>query len=100
MSHRKHDTCQMHDKSSGMIRERSRDRFVEEKKEMEHELSHHKEAISKLLNDRYTVLGVAKYRGQHVVKFQHPTSHRVEKLTFNFEPNYNALENMWQREEH
>lgn len=100
MSHRKHDTCHMHDKSRGMVRETSRERFTEEKKEMEHELSHHRESVTKLMNDHYTVLGIAEYRGQHVVKFQHPDTNRMEKLTFHYETNYNALQNMWKAEEH
>lgn len=98
MNHRKHDTCQMHDKSRGMIREKSRDRFMEERKEMEHELSHHRDAITKLINDRYTVTGTTEYRGQFVVKFQHPESHKMEKLTFHYEPNFKELETLWNEE--
>jgi len=100
MSHRKHDTCHMHDKSRGMLRERSKDRFMEEKKEMEHELSHHREVIRKLMNDRYTVTGTSRYRGQFVVKFQHPETHKMERITFHYEPNYNQLEELWQTEHH
>jgi hypothetical protein len=99
MSHRKHDTSHMHDRSRGMVKETSRDRFMEERKEMEHELSHHREAIHKLMNDRYAVTGTSLYRGQYVVKFQHPESHKMEKLTFHYEPNFKELEQLWQTEQ-
>ncbi len=95
MGTRKHDTCQMHDKSRGMVREKSRTRFMEEKKEMEHELTHHREQVVKLLNDDFAHFQTSRYRGQYVVKFQHPDNKRIEKLTFHFEPNYKQLEELW-----
>jgi len=95
MSTRKHDNSRMHDKSRGMLRESARERFMGERKEMEHELSHHKTEIVKLLNDEYTYLETTRYRGQYVVKFQHPDTHRMQKLTFHYEPNLKQLENMW-----
>lgn len=95
MSHRKHDTSRMHDRSRGMVKETSRDRFMEERKEIAHELSHHKDAIHKLMNNHYTVVGTSLYRGQYVVKFQHPTSHKMTKLTFHYEPNFKELEQLW-----
>ena len=95
MSTRKHDNSRMHDKSRGMIRESARERFMGERKEMEHELSHHKTEIVKLLNDEYTYLETTRYRGQYVVKFQHPDTHRMQKLTFLYENNLKQLENMW-----
>ena len=96
MSQKNHDTCHMHDKSRGMIKETSRDKFLDEKKEMEHELSHNKETVTKLLNEHYTYKTTSRTRGQYVVKFQHPESHKMERLNFNFEPNLKTLENMWQ----
>jgi len=99
MSTRKHDTCHMHDKSSGMVREKARERFMGEQKEMEHELSHHRETITKLMNDDYAFISTSKHRSQYVVKFQHPDSHKMQKLTFQFEPNLKQLENMWRATE-
>lgn len=99
MSTRKHDNSRMHDRSSGMVRESARERFMGERKEMEHELSHHKTEIVKLLNDEYTYLETTRYRGQYVVKFQHPDTHRMQKLTFHYEPNLKQLESMWNENE-
>lgn len=92
MSRIRHDNRQMHDKSRGMIRERSRDRFMEEKKDMEHELAHHRESIIKLMNEHYDVIDTRRQRGNYIVKFQHPDSHRMERLVFHYEPNYRELE--------
>lgn len=100
MSTHKHDTRHMHDRSSGMVREKARERYMEERKEMEHELSHHKSEVVKLLNDDYAYKETTHYRGQYVVKFQHPDTHRMEKLTFHYEPNLKELESMWTQEEH
>jgi len=100
MSHRKHDTCKMHDKGRAMVKETSRDRFMEEQKEMTHELSHHKSELTKLMNDNYTYSSSSRYRGQYVVKFQHPTTHTTKKLTFYYEPNYKELEQLWKNPHH
>jgi len=98
MSNRKHDTCHMHDKGKSTLRESSKERFMDEKKEMEHELSHNKEVITKLLNEHYTYKTTSKHRGHYVVKFQHPSTHKMEKLNFLFEPNLRTLESIWQEE--
>lgn len=96
MSHKNHNTCKMHDKSRGMINERSRDRFIHEKKDLEHELTHHKTEIQKLLNEHYTYHSTQRRRNGYVVKFQDPTDHHMEKLTFQFETNLKTLEKMWE----
>jgi hypothetical protein len=90
----------MHDKSRGMVKESSRDRFMEEQKEMAHELSHHKNELTKLMNDDYSFTSSSRYRGQYVVKFQHPTTHNTKKLTFHYEPNFKELEQLWLSREH
>lgn len=95
MSHKNHDTCRMHDRSRGMIKETSRDRFMDEKKEMEHELSQNKDTLLKLLNEHYTYKTTSKHRGQFVVKFQHPDTHKMQRINFHFEPNLKTLENLW-----
>jgi len=95
MSQKNHDTCRMHDKSRGMIKETSRKNFLDEKKEMEHELSHNKEVLSKLLNEHYTYKTTSRHRGHYVVKFQHPETHRMERLNFYYEPNLKSLEKQW-----
>jgi len=100
MSHRKHDSARMHDKSRGMVKESSRERFMEEQREMAHELAHHKDAITKLMNDRYVATSTARYRNQYVVKFQHPDTHKMEKLTFHYEANYTELEQLWHNVHH
>lgn len=100
MSTRKHDTSHMHDRSRGMVREKSRARYMEEKKEMEHELSNHREEITKLLNEDFRHFETSRYRGQYVVKFQHPDTKRIQKLTFHFEPNFSELEPMWTDSQH
>jgi hypothetical protein len=86
----------MHDKSRGMVKETSRDKFLGEKKEMEHELSENRITINKLLNERFTYHSTQRRRGGYVVKFQNPSTHTMEKLTFHYENNLKALENLWE----
>lgn len=88
----------MHDKGKATLRESSKERFADEKKEMEHELSKNRTVLTKLLNEHYTYKTTSKQRGQFIVKFQHPTTHKMEKLNFQFEPNLKSLENRWQKE--
>ena len=95
MSQKKHDTCRMHDKGRAMIKESSRTRYLDEKKEMEHELSSNKDTLTKLINEHYMYKTTSRHRGQYVVKFQHPTTHRMERINFHYEPNFKALEGIW-----
>lgn len=95
MSQKNHNTCKMHDKSRGMVKEASRDRFMEEKKEMEHELAHNKTMVTKLMNENFIYESTSKRRGGYVVKFQNPETHKLEKLTFQYEPNLKSLETEW-----
>lgn len=95
MSTRNHDTSRMHDRSRGMVRERARERFMEERKEMEHELNHHRDAIRKLLNEDFHYMSTSRYRRQYVVKFQHPDTHKMERVIFHYEPNLKELERLW-----
>ncbi|MBN2898853.1 MAG: hypothetical protein JXO44_08765 [Clostridia bacterium] len=100
MSHRKHDAGKMHDKSRGMVKETSRERFMEEQREMAHELSHHRSEIEKLINDDYIATATSRSRNQYIVKFQHPTTHRMEKVTFHYEANFVELEPLWHNMQH
>ena len=99
MSTKKHDNRHMHDKGRSMIRESSRERFMEEKKDMEHEEAHNREEVMKLLNEGYTYRETSAYRGQFTVKFQHPDTHKMQKLTFHYEPNLNAVSPLWEEEQ-
>ena len=95
MSHKNHNTCKMHDKSRNTIRETTKDRFMTEKKDMEHEYTHNKTQVAKLLNDNFKYESTSKRRGGYVVKFQNPETHKLEKLTFEFESNLKHLEDTW-----
>jgi len=95
MSHKNHDMCKMHDRGKATIKETSRKNFLNEQKEMQHELSQNKENLSKLLNDHFCYKTTSRNRGQYIVKFQHPDTHRMEKLCFDYENNLKALEHIW-----
>jgi len=88
----------VHDKSRGTIKSSSRDHFLSEKKEHEHELSKAKETILKLQNEGY------RYREQieehNTVSVLFVNSDQQEKrLEFKFPDNVNQLKelmiNIW-----
>lgn len=92
----KHDTRKMHDKAKGMIKESSKIRFMEEVKEREHELEHHRTQIHKLMNEHYEYLSTERRKTGYMVRFQNPDTHKLEKITFQYETNLKALENEWE----
>lgn len=95
MSQKNHNTCKMHDKSRGMVKETSRSRFIEEKKDMEHELTEGKLLVKKLMNDHFTYHSTQRRRGGYIVKFQDPQDHHFEKLNIHYETNLKTLETLW-----
>ena len=96
MSQKNHNTCKMHDRSRGMVKETARTRFLGEKKNMEHELTENRTTISKLLNDKYDYHSTQRRRGGYVVKFQNHEDHTLKKLTFHYETNLRELETLWE----
>lgn len=94
----KHDTRKMHDKARGMVKETSRIRFMEEQKDREHELTHHRTEIHKLLNEHYQYLTTERRKNGYMVKFQNPETHKMQKLMFQFETNLRELEEEWNAE--
>lgn len=88
----------MHDKSRGMVKETQRTRFIEEKKEMEHELTECKLMIKKFMNDHYVYHSTQKRHGGYLVKFQDPADHHLEKLNIQYESNLKTLETLWHPE--
>lgn len=95
MSHKNHNTCKMHDKGRNTFREASKERFMNEKKTMEHEFSQNKTLVTKLLNENFEYESTSKRRGGYVVKFQNPKTHELEKIKFEFESNLKHLEEEW-----
>lgn len=95
MSQKNHDTCRMHDKSRGTLRETSKDRFAEEKKEMADELYQNKKNLTRLLNEHFMYHSTQQRRDAYVVKFQNPKDHQMEKLIFHYESNLKTLEDKW-----
>lgn len=96
MSQKNHDMKKMHDKSRGMVKEQARARFMEEQKDKQHELNHHKTEIHKLMNEHFQYQSTSRRKNGYVVKFQNPDTHKTEKITFHYETNLKELENEWQ----
>lgn len=80
----------VHDKSRGTIKDTSRDHFLAEKKEQEHELADAKTQIQKLLNDGFHYKKMDDRTKQIVVRFVNPKD-EVREITFNFPVNFHHL---------
>jgi hypothetical protein len=89
----------VHDKSRGMFREASRQRYNLEKKDKEHEFSHHKEVIEKLLNERYEWIEDLHEGDHYLVRLHQNSSKDTVEVPFYYETNYTELKGIWQTEE-
>ena len=83
----------MHDKARGMLREKSKDRYLHEKKEMEHELQQNRETIEKALNENYHFVKETTSHHSKVVHFT--DDNKVIKVRFDYEDNFVKLHELW-----
>lgn len=83
----------VHDKSRGTIKSGSRDHFLNEKKELEHELSHAREQISKFNNDGYYFDSQEELHNSVRVTFKNGLDEE-KHLDFAFPDNVNALKDI------
>ncbi|HAS72588.1 MAG TPA: hypothetical protein DCS67_00415 [Clostridiales bacterium UBA8960] len=83
----------VHDKSRGTIRSSSREHFLNEKKEMEHELAHAKEQIFKFNNDGYFYDSQEEMEKFIRVTFKNELNEE-KVLKFAFPANINALKDI------
>lgn len=80
----------VHDKSRGTIKNTSRDHFLAEKKEQEHELANAKTQIQKLLNDGFHYKQIDDRAKVIIVTFINPKNEE-RLLTFNYPINVDHL---------
>ncbi len=85
----------VHNKARGMVKESSRERFMHEQKEIEHEFNENKTTIMKLMNDRFTYYDTRKQKNDWVIRFQNPDDKSMRKVTCHFEANYEHLKPLW-----
>ncbi len=89
----------IHDKTRGMIKETSRDRFYSETKEMEHEFQGNKTTLEKALHENYRF---EKETLSHHVSVIHLVNDQKKhiKVRFEFEENLNKLRPMFNSDHH
>jgi len=88
----------VHDKARGMFKEASRQRYNLEKKDKEHELTHHKDVITKLLNEKYTWVEDIHESDHYIVRMFKEQTHDAVEVPFYYETNYVELKSLWQEE--
>lgn len=85
----------VHSKTGETLREKSKERYLNEKKQFEHELSHNKELIAKALNDGYRYTKTEDDHFCQVVYLKNDNQ-KTKKITFDFPENYNELKSLWE----
>lgn len=84
-----------HDRSRGMIGERSRDHFMAEQREKKHELETNRELIRKALNDGYEYDNSTRLNEGYAVRFLNRQTGDARIFKFQYEANYVRLESFW-----
>lgn len=95
MSRQNHNMCKIHDRGKSTLKASSKKRYFLEKKEMDHEFSHHENQVQKLLNENFQHLSTVRRKEGYLVRFEHPNTHEHEQLLFQFESNLKHLEDSW-----
>ena len=85
-----------HDKARGMVKETAKDRFLNEKKQLEHEYHENKEIIEKLMNEKYDYFGTKEMHSMYYVSFKNSANGDIQELLFQFHDNYSKLKDMWE----
>lgn len=99
MMNRQGGSNHRHDKGRGMIRERAREQFVREHKEMDHEMIRNRDMVMKLINDGFEYLETERSDNRFDVAFINHRTHQTRHCYFDFEANYTAMMDLW-RERH
>lgn len=85
----------VHDRSRGMVGERSRNHFMTEQREKKHELESNRQAIRKALNEGFEYDGTSRLDGGYDVRFINRRSGETQNFRFEYEANYTRLESFW-----
>lgn len=85
----------VHSKSRETIREKSKDRYLTEKKQYEHELSRNRETIAKAMNDGYHYTKTETDHFSQIVYMKNDNQ-KTKKIIFDFPENYNELRSLWE----
>ncbi len=86
----------VHDKSNATIRSGSRDNFLSEKKEHEHELASAKEKITKFRNDGYRFKAKEVIQGNIRVVFANERNEE-KQIEFLFPDNFDILKEYFEK---
>lgn len=85
----------VHDRSRGMVGQRSRDHFMMEQRDKKHELESNRDAIRKALNNGFEYDDTTREGNAYVTRFINRNSGETKIFTFRFEANYARLHAFW-----
>ena len=88
-----------HDRGRSTLRERARKHFLQEKKELEHELQQNKAFVTHLIREGYQFEKAEQAEHHYEVCFIHPQTSEQKACNFEFESNYRALASIWQTDD-
>lgn len=85
----------VHDRSRGMVGERSRSHFMLEQKDKKRELESNREAIRKALNNGFEYDETIREGNAYATRFVNRKTGDIKVFTFYFEANYGRLNAFW-----
>lgn len=87
----------VHDRSRGMVGERTRSHFMMEQRDKKHELESNRVLIRKALNDGFEYDDTTREGDGYSVRFINRKTSETKNFKFQFESNYTRLNSFWWR---
>lgn len=84
-----------HDRSRGMVGERTRTHFMIEQRDKKHELDSNREAILKALNNGFEYDNTVREGDAYSVRFINRKTGETKDFRFIYESNYERLHSFW-----
>lgn len=84
-----------HDRSRGMVGERTREHFMNEQREKRHELDANREAIRKAINDGFEYDDTLREHDAYTARFINRENGQTRLFRFQYETNYGRLNAFW-----
>lgn len=88
-----------HMRCKNTLREKAKEHYTEERKDMEHELESTEQGILKAMNERYEFGEMKREHHRYILEFFNRNTKDKKTFTIAFEENYVKLKHLWETEE-
>lgn len=88
-----------HMRCKNTLREKAKEHYTEERKEMEHELESTEQGILKAMNERFEFGQMRREHHRYILEFFNRKTKDKKIFTIAFEENYVKLKDLWENDE-